>query len=283
MNEKLVLLDGATGTRLWELASEQGLKKASVWSYNLTCPEIVVRVGEEYAAAGSKILCANTFSANGMSVSRESDYTVDAVVRSGVELARAAAVKAGARVAVDVGPLTALLQPYGSLSAAEAAELFRAQISAGVSAGAELIFLETFMDLEMLKLAAAEARRFDVPLLCSMSFAKRRRTMMGNTVAQIVAELEPFAPDGIGINCSSGPVEAAEVLREYAQTTDRPLLFKPNAGAPVTAPDGTESAPYTAQTFAAEAKAVLPLVTYAGACCGSDASYIKALGALIGA
>ena len=283
MKEDFVLLDGATGTRLWELASERGIKKDAVWNYNLTCPEIVVQVGEEYAAAGSKILCANTFSANGMSVSRESEFTVEAVVRSGVELAKAAAAKTGARVAVDVGPLTALLQPYGTLSASEAAELFHVQISAGVSAGADLIFLETFMDIEMLKLAAAEARKFDVPLLCSMSFAKRRRTMMGNTVAQIVEELEPFAPDGMGINCSSGPVEAAEVLREYAQITDRPLIFKPNAGTPVAASDGTEAAPYTAEIFAAETKPALPLATYVGACCGSDASYIKALNALVGA
>ena len=267
MEHQIVLMDGATGTRLWELAERAGEARAPVWTYNLTHPELVRRVAEEYIAAGSKLLCANTFAANGAEAARVPGIDVGAAVAAGVEIAKEAALAAGdVRVAVDVGPLSAMLVPYGTTEPERARQLFADQIGAGVAAGAECIFLETFTSLAMLRIAAEEAVTHGLPVLCSLSFARNGRTMMGDGIADIVDTLSPMGVAALGINCSFGPASAVPVIREYVAHTDLPLIVKPNADC-------------AAGEFADTLAPVLPLVAYAGACCGSDPDYIRALAA----
>ena len=277
MNRDIILLDGAGGTRLWSLAEERGFAKEPVWKYNVDHPELVKQVAEEYIAAGSQIIYANTFGANGPSVARSSDYSVAQVVSAGVRLAKEAAAGTDAKVALDVGPLSVLMEPYGDLTEEEAEEIFREQIGAGMAENPDLVVLETFMDLEMMKVAASVAKSYGVPVLCTMTFEARGRTMMGNRVEDIVEELSELGVDGLGLNCSLGPVEALPIIREFAEHTDLPLVFKPNAGLPVKAEDGTLISPYDANTFAADVEPILELVTYLGACCGSDPDYIHVL------
>ena len=62
-------------------------------------------------------------------------------------------------MALDVGPLVAMLEPFGDLTAADAAACFAEMLAAGVAAGADCIFLETFTSLEMLRIALSEAKR----------------------------------------------------------------------------------------------------------------------------
>ena len=127
MERRIVLMDGATGTRLWELAERAGKARAPVWTYNLTCPELVRRVADEYIAAGTKLLCANTFAANGAEVARVPGMDVASVVSAGVRIAKQAAEAAdGVRVAVDVGPLSAMLVPFGPTEPERARELLAA-------------------------------------------------------------------------------------------------------------------------------------------------------------
>ena len=269
MEHNVTLMDGATGTRLWELAAAAGYDRAPVWTYNLTHPELVRTVAEEYIAAGSKLLCANTFAANGAEAARVPGADVGAAVAAGVQIAKEAAAAAGdVRVAVDVGPLSAMLVPFGPTQPETARTLFAAQIGAGVAAGADCVFLETFTSLEMLRVAAEEALKHGLPVLCSLSFDKRGRTMMGDSIDDIVAALEPMGVAALGINCSFGPDSAVPVIRDYAVRTDLPLICKPNADC-------------DAQTFAQTLAPVLPLVAYAGACCGSDPDYIRALAAYL--
>ena len=277
MKKEMILLDGAGGTRLWNMAEEKGFAKDPVWKYNVDHPELVKRLAEEYIAAGSQIIYSNTFGANGPSVARSSDYTVAQVVSAGVRIAREAAAGTGVKVALDVGPLSILMEPYGDLTEEEAEEIFREQIGAGMTEHPDLIVLETFMDLEMLKVAAGVAKSYGVPVLCTMTFEARGRTMMGNRVEDIVEELTELGVDGVGLNCSLGPVDALPIIREFAEHTDLPLVFKPNAGKPVLAEDGSVVSPYDASDFAADVAPVLDLVTYLGGCCGSSPEYISAL------
>lgn len=272
-----MLLDGASGTHLWNMAEAQGFAKDPVWKYNVDHPELVKRLAEAYIAAGSQIVYTNTFGANCHAVARSSDYTVEQVVSAGVRIAKEAAAGTGARVALDVGPLSVLMEPYGDLTEEEAEEIFRQQIGAGMAEHPDLIVLETFMDLEMLKVAAGVAGSYGVPVLCTMTFEARGRTMMGNRVEDIVEELTELGVDGIGLNCSLGPVDALPIIREFAEHTDLPLVFKPNAGKPVLAEDGSVISPYSAEDFANDVAPVLDLVTYLGGCCGSSPEYIAAL------
>lgn len=281
MKKELILLDGAGGTVLWNMAEQAGIPKEPVWKYNVDHPELVKQLAREYIAAGSQIIYANTFGANGPAVERVGGYCAAQVVSEGVRLAKEAAEGTGARVALDIGPLSMLMEPYGDLTEEEAQAIFQAQIDAGMSQHPDLIVLETFLDLEMLKVAAAAAKRHAVPVLCTMTFEAGGRTMMGNRVEEIAEELAGLGVDAVGLNCSLGPVEALPLIRAFAAATELPLVFKPNAGKPVLAPDGSVISPYSASDFARDVEPVLELVTYLGACCGSTPEYIRALRDLI--
>lgn len=277
MEKKTTLLDGAVGTSLWELAEARGIDKVPVWKYNLDCPELVTALTRSYLDAGSEILLTNTFGANGPAVRRSSSYTTEEVVSAGVRLAREAVAGSGVKIALAVGPLMTLLEPYGDLSEEECEAIYEEQIGAGMKVGADCIMLQTFMDVEMMRIAATVAKRYGVPVFCTMTFEKTARTMMGNTVKKVVDVLTPVGIDAIGMNCSLGPDLALPVIREFAGLTDLPLIFKPNAGKPILAADGTTVTDYDAATFARDVAPALEYVSYIGGCCGCNPAYIREL------
>ncbi len=271
--KNVVLMDGAVGTSLWEKSED----KVPVWRYNLEKPEIVSELHHEYIAAGSKIILANTFGANGTAVSKSSSYTVKNVVSTGVKLAKAAAAGTDVKVALAIGPLMGLLEPYGDISEANAVKLFEEQIGSGMDEKPDLIYLQTFIDIEMLKIAAKIARQYDVPLFCSMSFEKKGRTIMGNSVRQMLDELEVYHPDAVGLNCSLGPDLAMPVIKQFTEMTERPVLFKPNAGKPIGS-GNSSAASFDVETFVNDILPAVDLgISYIGGCCGSNARYIKRL------
>ena len=279
MKDKITLMDGAAGTMLWQKAEAHGWKKDPVWVYNIEHPEIVSELAVEYADAGSQIVQSNTFGANRPAVSRSSSYSVSEVVSSGVRIAKNAVAGRDIRVALSVGPLSALMEPYGDMTEEEAAEIYREICDAGMKEGADLILFETFMDINMLSAAAGVAKEYGVPVFCSMTFERRGKTMMGHSVEDMIEALEPLGVDAVGMNCSLGPDLALPVIREFAEKTSLPLLFKPNAGKPILAADGTALAQYSASVFADDVVPALDVVDYVGACCGSDPGYIRELAA----
>ena len=267
-----ILMDGAAGTLLWAYAEEQGIPRCPTWIYNLEQPQLVQRMYRHYLDAGSKLLQTNTFSVNSAAVSRSSSYTVREVITAGVMLAREAVEGTDADFYLSIGPLTDLMAPYGKLTEEAIRAEYREIFTSAKAAGAELAALETFMDLRMMVLAAEEAKTAGLRFFCSMTFEKRRRTMMGDSVEKIVAALTPLSPAAIGMNCSHGPATAREIIEEFHQKTDIPLYYKPNSGM-------GES--YTPAQFAMEVAPVLPYVSYVGGCCGCDGETIRALGKLL--
>ena len=281
MSGTITLLDGAQGTRLWALAAEHGVDREPVWKYNISHPEFVAQVCREYAEAGTEIICANTFGANRLVVEKNPGFTVEQVVREAVRIAREALAGTGVKVALDIGPLSVMMEPYGDLEEDEAEEIFGEMVKAGAEAGADCVFFETFLDMEMMRVAAQAAKRYPLPVFCSMSFEKSGRTMMGNSVEDILETLTPIGIDGIGMNCSLGPLLAVPIIREFSEKTELPLFFKPNAGMPVQRSDGSTGYDCTAERFAEEVAPALELVSYLGGCCGTDAEYIRKLKEII--
>lgn len=278
MKKDIYLLDGANGTCLWAKTGDKG----PVWRYNKLFPDKVVELAGEFIDAGSDFVLSNTFSANRPSV-EPFDYSVEEIVREGVILAKEAA-KDRARVLLDIGPLTGLLIPFGKIAKEEARETFAEMLKYGTMEKPDGIFLETFMDLEMLKIAAEEASKYDLPLLLSMSFTKYNpkkggRTMFGNNPAQIAKTLAPFEPEAIGLNCSEGPEETLPIIKEFAEVTDLPLIYKPNAGMPKV--EGGSEVDF--DDFAREVSkaAEIPTLKYIGGCCGSSPKYIEALAKML--
>lgn len=261
MEHPVTLLDGATGTNLWAMAAERGIPRVSVWQYNLTHRSLVRALAGQFAAAGSRIILANTFCANRPTVAQYPGFAVPVVVSAAVELARQSC--GDAKVALSVGPLEHV--PADRTERLEAAAVYDEQIGAGVDAGADLIFLETFWEPTLLTVAAERAAQYRLPLLCSMTFVKSGATFGGVTPGQMAARLAPYHPDAVGLNCSCGLTDSLPILREFRRVTDLPLLYKPNAGK------------HTPEDFAEAMLPALEIAQYVGGCCGTTPADIAAL------
>ena len=270
LEEGLVILDGGMGTMLQD-ALEPGENPGLL---HLRDPETVEAVHRAYFEAGSHVVCANTFSAGVLKLAG-SGYEVEAVTEGAIACARRAAKPYGGLVALDVGPLGELLQPLGTLPFDRAVELFKRQMRAGAQAGADLIVIETMMDVYEAKaalLAAKEAT--DLPVVVTMTFEESGRTFTGCTPPILALTLGGLGADALGVNCSVGPDKLEGLLTQLRRWTKLPLVAKPNAGMPH--PDGGyDLAP---QAFAAGMARLRALgVTALGGCCGTTPEHIRLL------
>ncbi|MCD7749392.1 MAG: homocysteine S-methyltransferase family protein [Oscillospiraceae bacterium] len=241
---------------------------------NLTEPALLAGIYREYIQAGSQVVYANTFGANGLKLKR-TGHTVQEIITAAVRIAKEAA-GTDAQVALGVGPLGVLLEPMGTLTFERAYDLFREMMEAGAAAGADLIAIETMTDLYEAKaalLAAKEAT--SLPVLVTMSFDESGRTFTGCTVPSMARTLEGLGADAIGLNCSLGPDLLAPLLKELCENTRLPVVAKPNAGLPDPVDGHYDMGP---EEFA---QALLPCVeggvTILGGCCGTSPDYIRAL------
>jgi 5-methyltetrahydrofolate--homocysteine methyltransferase len=278
LKDKLTILDGAMGTVLQQKGLPAGGPPELL---NLTHPELIEDVHRSYIRAGSRVIYTNTFGANRMKLER-TGHSPGEVIAAAVAAAKKAAAGTGAAVALDVGPLGALLEPLGSLSFEKAYGLFREMTEAGQAAGADLIVIETVTDLYEAKAALLAAKEStDLPVFVTMSFEERGRTFTGCTAACMARTLEGLGADAIGLNCSLGPDKLAPLIREICENTALPVIAKPNAGLPDPMTGRYDMGP---EAFAA---AMLPCLeagaTILGGCCGTSPEYIRALaGALEG-
>ena len=261
MKRSITLLDGATGTNLWSMARQRGYSCEPAWLYNYIHPELVRELAGQFAAAGSGIILANTFCANRPSLTDDPGCRVQDTVSSGVTLAKE--VCGASQVALSVAPLPK--PPMDKEERLETAEIYSEQIGAGVEAGADLIFLETFWEPELLTIAAERAAQYDLPLFCSMTFAENGATFAGVTPGETVQLLEPYHPAAVGLNCSCGPTDSLPVLRAFRQVTDLPLIYKPNAG------------DHDPGSFVSSMLPALEIAQYVGGCCGTTPADIAAL------
>lgn len=276
MNKNIVLLDGAVGTSLWAKSGD----KNPVWTYNIEKPGLVRELHKEYIAAGSQMILANTFGANRTSVGK-TEYTVENVIRSGISLAKQAAEGTDVKVIFSSGPLMGLLEPYGDITEEEAEEYYKEQFSAAMSEKPDAIYVQTFIDVEMMKIALSVADGYGVPVFCTMSFEPVGKTIMGNSVKDMLAATEKHRVDAVGLNCSLGPDTALPIIKSFLDYTDEPLIFKPNAGK-TTYSGGHQHSGFDRESFVKDILPAADFVAYIGGCCGSDPSYISLLAEKLG-
>jgi 5-methyltetrahydrofolate--homocysteine methyltransferase len=269
---KITLLDGAVGTSLWAKTGDRG----PVWRYNIENPEIVKELATQFYNVGAKIILTNTFGANRDAVAR-TEYSVEEIVSSGVKIIKNVLRGKDALTALAIGPLSQMLEPFGDLSEADCKAIYEQQIGAGMQEKPDIIYLMTFMDIEMMRIATEVAKQYQVPVFCSMTFGDFSRTMMGNSVEDIISVLQPMNIDAVGMNCSLGPDKALPIIKEFREKTSMPILFKPNAGKPIINSNGEEEKPYTADIFAKDVAMAFPYADFVGGCCGCDPDYLAAV------
>ena len=269
-----ILLDGGMGTMLQAAGLKLGARPEEL---NITDPALIEGIHGQYAAAGSRIVNANTFGASAHKLAG-SAYTLEQVITAGIENCKRACAPYGALTALDVGPLGELLEPSGTLAFEDAVAEYARIVKAGEAAGADLIFFETYTDLYELKaalLAAKENTR--LPILASMSFEAGGRTFTGCTVESFAATARGLGADAVGINCSLGPKEIFPMAKRLAEAVpgNFPVFVKPNAGLPRADGSGYDITP---QLFALQMKPYRELHLFAaGGCCGTTPEFIKLL------
>ena len=269
-----ILLDGGMGTMLQAAGLKLGARPEEL---NITDPALIEGIHGQYAAAGSRIVNANTFGASAHKLAG-SAYTLEQVITAGIANCKRACAPYGALTALDVGPLGELLEPSGTLTFEDAVAEYARIVKAGEAAGADLIFFETYTDLYELKaalLAAKENTR--LPILASMSFEAGGRTFTGCTVESFAATARGLGADAVGINCSLGPKEIFPMAKRLAEAVpgNFPVFVKPNAGLPRADGSGYDITP---QLFALQMKPYRELHLFAaGGCCGTTPEFIKLL------
>ncbi|MGN0989193.1 MAG: homocysteine S-methyltransferase family protein, partial [Eubacteriales bacterium] len=220
-----ILFDGGFGTMLQKYGMATGEKPDLL---NLSAPDTVKRIHSEYVAAGADVITTNTFGAN--SYKLNGDASVKDVVTAAVNLAKASGVK---YVALDIGPIGTLLEPYGKLTSEDAYEMFREQVVAGRDAGADVIIIETMSDLLEAKTAVLAAKEnSDLPIFATMTYAEDGRTFLGTDPISATVTLCSLGVDAVGVNCSLGPDKLDGVIDQILSYATCPVIVQPNAGLP---------------------------------------------------
>lgn len=273
---RLWYLDGAMGTMLQSAGLETGRAPEGL---NLSNPELIAKIHRAYLDAGAQILYTNTFGANREKLAHE-ELSVHEIVAAGVACAKQAVhtfcqdnpQAERPRVALDIGPIGQLLEPYGTLAFEDAYDIFREIILAGKDA--DIIVFETMTDLYEVKAAVLAAKEnSDKPVFVTMTFETNHRTFTGCSVDAMCAVLEGLGVDALGVNCSLGPEELYPIVQKMCELTDLPLIVKANAGLP-----NPETGEYsiTPERFAAQMARFVPLgVCYLGGCCGTRPDFIR--------
>ena len=275
--------DGAWGTMLMAKGLEPGDCPEAV---NLERPETLGEIASLYLDAGADIITTNTFGGSSLKLDAYglADRTEE-INRRGVEALRSA-IGARAYVSASVGPTGKILKPYGDTAPEAISESFLRQIGALIEAGADLICVETMMDLTEATLAVAAARSLStgIPIMATMTFDATPRgffTMMGTTVEQAAAGLLEAGADVIGTNCGNGIEKMVEIAREFDRVSKLPIVIQSNAGLPQNRA-GEVVYPETPEFMADEAAQLIDIgVAVIGGCCGTGPDHIRALRSLV--
>ena len=282
LEQKILIIDGATGTMLQEKGLSSG-ECPEMW--NITHPDTVLEIHNSYLEAGADIILTNTFGANGVKLKKlKLESKLIEANEQAVKLARQAVDEYKKKdlrpvfVAGSIGPTGEILVPCGPLGIDEAYKGYQEQVKAMVATGVDMILLETFYNLDEIKIALkAVKENSDLIVFASMTFDESLKTIYGITPEKAVEELFQDEADGVGANCGSGPELLYKILTRMRIITDAPLLVEPNAGVPyiennkVIYPALPEKMAKYAEKFA-QLK-----VNIIGGCCGTTPKHIQAI------
>jgi 5-methyltetrahydrofolate--homocysteine methyltransferase len=277
IKERVIVLDGATGTELMARGLTMG---ESPERWNLEHPDRVQEVHRGYYDAGSDIVLTNTFGGSRLKLQPYGlEGQVAEVNKRGADCARKVCPE-GAFVGGDMGPTGKFLKPVGPHEPEEFQDAFEEQALALQEGGADLIVIETMYDLNEALLALAAAKKTGLPVVVSLTFSKKKRgyfTLMGDKPADAFEKLREEGAFAAGSNCTLVSSEMAGLLEETKELPPFPLYTKPNAGQPRMEED---KAVYDADpdSFLEDLKKMVPLgARMIGGCCGTSPLFISRL------
>ncbi|HDP79927.1 MAG TPA: 5-methyltetrahydrofolate--homocysteine methyltransferase [Spirochaetes bacterium] len=278
-----LLLDGAMGTLLMNrLPGYTGC----IELLNLERPDLVLEIHRAYAESGALIITTNTFGGGGLKLS---EYGLAERVRdingTAVRLAKESVAGKDALVAGCIGPSGRLLEPAGTVSAAEMSASFTEQAAVLAESGVDMFVIETMGDLLEAQTALRAVRSVSsLPLVCNLTFENNGKTVSGTDMFTGLATLSQSGADVVGANCSMGPEGLLKLFRENMdrlETLGVPLSVWANAGLPEII-DGRAGYSLSPERFAAlSVEFALMGMKIIGGCCGTTPAHIGALAKLL--
>jgi 5-methyltetrahydrofolate--homocysteine methyltransferase len=281
--ERRLVCDGAMGTQLMLAGLESG-NCGELW--NLTHPERVLAIQRRYAEAGADCLITNTFGGSPLMLKRHGhDQDLREINQAGVRIAKEAFADRAGYVLGDIGPLGAILEPYGDLSESDARAALDRQATALVDAGVDAIIIETQTSLEELGLAIDAAKAAGAPcIIGSLAYDLSAdgtfyKTMMGVSPEQAAEFVEDRGAHIIALNCGTGMdmPGAAKVVRLYRESCKLPTMVQPNAGLPVLEKGKAVYKQPPEETARAVPEVLAAGANIVGSCCGSTPDHTRAI------
>ncbi len=275
-DERLIFLDGATGSNLIKRGMPAGVCPEK---WILDHEDIFVGLQREYVEAGSNIIYAPTFTANRIKLKEYGlQDDIVAINRGLVALSKKAAGDK-ALVAADITMTGEQLSPMGKMEFEELIDIYKEQIRITCDAGVDLIVVETMMSLQETRAALIAAGEVcDLPVMATLTFEADGKTLYGTDAVTAAVTLEKLGACAIGANCSTGPDQMVDVIRDIAAVVSIPVIAKPNAGLPSLNEQGETVYDMEEPEFAEGIRELVKAgASVIGGCCGTSPSYIKAL------
>lgn len=281
--------DGAMGTQLMLAGLEQG---GCGEAWNLTHPERVLAIQKRYVDAGADCLITNTFGGSRLMLRRHGhEAGLADINRAGARIAREAFGGRAGYVLGDIGPLGALLEPYGDLTVDAARDALEEQATVLVQSGVDAIIIETQTSLEELGIAIDAARAANAPcIIASLAYDLSMdgtfyKTMMGVSPEEAAEFIEQKGAQIVALNCGTGMdmVGAAKVARLYRAHCSLPVMVQPNAGLPVLENLKAVYKQLPDDTARAVPEVLEAGVGIVGSCCGSTPDHTRAIRRMVDA
>ncbi len=276
IENRVVILDGATGTNLQQAGMPVGVCPEE---WIIRHPEVILDLQRAYVAAGADIIYAPTFTANRVKLEEYGlANQLPELNRALAAFSRVAVSGTGALVAGDLTMTGRQLSPVGDLDFEELVDVYREQACALCQGGVDLFVVETMMSLQEARAALIAIHEVcGLPVMVSLTYESDGRTLYGTDPKTAITVLQSLGADVVGLNCSTGPVEMADAVKEMREVANIPILAKPNAGLPKLR-DGVTVYDMTPEEFAAAGAALVQAgASVVGGCCGTTPEHIRAL------
>lgn len=277
---EILVADGATGSNLQKMGLKAGQPPEDLI---IDSPDLISNLAGSFVDAGSDIILTCTFGGTRMRMkdSKYQDRAPEVNLRAAGLARKAASARDGVLVAGSMGPVGALIKPYGPLEAEDVKATFAEQAKALTEGGVDLLLIETMFSFEETNAAFDGAKSVsDLPIVISFSYDRGTRTMMGVKPKDVIKRYSEMGAALIGANCGTTLENMEAVVKEYAATVPNfPLWVKPNAGVP-RMDIQTEQGIYDMgpEDMAAHSRKYVELgAKVVGGCCGNTPEHIAAI------